>query len=412
MKIIYLHQYFKFPNESGGTRSFDLATGFINHGYKIEVLALTSNTLFKNNKRWNKIEKKGLVVHYIFLPYDNKMNFFKRALVFFQFLYFSTLKLLSLDGDLVIATSTPLTVGIPSLIKKWLHKTPYIFEIRDVWPEAVIAIGAIKNKILQKLLFFLEHLIYKNAEALVPLSTDMQKSIISRYPKLIRKQIIVIENISEINRFQNTYNKNISMVEKIIGYKPRFTILYAGTFGFVNGINYVLEFAEKLFYVDPSIIFILIGEGIEKQKLIDQALERRILNKNVYILDSIPKNNLPQLYFESDMGSSFVIPIKELWSNSANKFFDTLAAGKPILINYGGWQKEIIHKENIGYTMPIHITSRDVKKFFEYTQNKSLIAKQKENALNIATNCFATDIALKKYNKIVKDILKIKSENT
>ena len=158
------------------------------------------------------------------------------------------------------------------MIKKWLHKTPYIFEIRDVWPEAVIAIGAIKNKILQKLLFFLEHLIYKNAEALVPLSTDMQKSIISRYPKLIRKQIIVIENISEINRFQNTYNKNISMVEKIIGYKPRFTILYAGTFGFVNGINYVLEFAEKLFYIDPSIIFILIGEGIEKQKLIDQAL--------------------------------------------------------------------------------------------------------------------------------------------
>ena len=104
--------------------------------------------------------------------------------------------------------------------------------------------------------------------------------------------------------------------------------------------------------------------------------------------------------------------LEELWSNSANKFFDTLAAGKPILINYGGWQKEIIHKENIGYTMPIHITSRDVKKFYKYTQNKSLIAKQKENALNIATNCFATDIALKKYNKIVKDILKIKSENT
>ena len=74
---------------------------------------------------------------------------------FIKFLWFSILKILSIKGDLVLATSTPLTIGIPALIKKWIQKTPFIFETRDVWPEAVIAIGAINNTIIKKVLYFL-----------------------------------------------------------------------------------------------------------------------------------------------------------------------------------------------------------------------------------------------------------------
>ena len=132
MKIIYLHQYFKFPNESGGTRSYDLATGFLDLGHKVEVVALTSDNSLKKDGRWSQIKKDGLVLHLIFIPYKNDMNYIKRSSVFIKFLWFSTLKLLTIKGDVVIATSTPLTVGIPALIKKWIHKTPYIFETRDV----------------------------------------------------------------------------------------------------------------------------------------------------------------------------------------------------------------------------------------------------------------------------------------
>ena len=261
MKIVYLHQYFKFPSESGGTRSFDLATGFLCLGHQVEMLTSTSDEYYKTAERWSKIEKNGLVIHYIYLPYRNNMGYLQRSIVFFQFLWFATSKLLSLKADLVLASSTPLTIGIPALIKKWIHKTPFIFETRDIWPEVVIAIGAVNNKILQKILYFLEHLIYKNAAALVPLSVDMKKSIISRYPKLLKKPIVIIENISEINRFQSGYNKKITVLKEKIGFQPRFTILYAGTFGRVNGIDYVIELANKLLHLDPTIIFILIGNG-------------------------------------------------------------------------------------------------------------------------------------------------------
>ena len=403
--IIYLHQYFKFPSESGGTRSFDLSMEFINEGYQVEMVTSTSNEKYNTSSRWVQVERKGLIVHYIYLPYGNHLSYFQRSIVFFQFLWFSTIKLLSLNGDIVLATSTPLTIGIPSLFKKCIHKTPFIFEARDVWPEAVIAIGALSNKILQKILYMLEHIIYKNAAAIVPLSVDMKHSIVSRYPKLRGKPIVVIENISEVNRFQNGYCKNTSILREKLGIIPHFTILYAGTFGRVNGIDYVLTLAEKLLPIDSSIVFVLIGEGAAKESIIQKAQKKEILNKNVFILNSVSKAELPQLYFECSMGSSFVIPIKELWANSANKFFDTLAAEKPILINYEGWQKKVINKSNIGYVLPDILDVDTIRKFSDYTKNNNLQKSQSENSLKLATSDYSLDVAVAKYLKIFQIIM-------
>jgi glycosyltransferase involved in cell wall biosynthesis len=157
--------------------------------------------------------------------------------------------------------------------------------------------------------------------------------------------------------------------------------------------------------INPEIIFVLVGEGIEKKSIIMESKDKKVLNKNVYILDSVSKSDLSQLYFECDMGSSFVINVKELWANSANKYFDTLASGKPILINHEGWQKDEINQENIGYVLPAQIDDDDVKKFSNYCKNSLLIANQGENALNIAKMKYATDTAVKKYNKIFNDLL-------
>ena len=266
MKIIYLHQYFKFPHESGGTRSYDLAKGFINLGHKVEMITSTSDLKYFSKDRWCKFEKNELIIHYLYLHYDNNLNFYQRIIVFLKFLWFSSFKLFSLKGDIIISSSTPLTIGIPSLLNKWIYKTPFIFETRDLWPEAAIAIGAIKNKLLKKILYSIESLIYKNANAIVPLSRDMREKIVTKYPNLKKIPIEVIENISDLNRFQNRYNKKISLIEEKIGYKPRFTILYAGTFGLVNGIDYVINFAKKLIDMDPSIIFVIDWRGVSEKK--------------------------------------------------------------------------------------------------------------------------------------------------
>ncbi|RKR07182.1 glycosyltransferase involved in cell wall biosynthesis [Maribacter vaceletii] len=406
MKIIYLHQYFSTPKVSGGTRSYDLAKKYIEQGHEVEFI--TSSIGFKETfeKKWTFLEIENITFHVLNTPSaDNAAPYIKRIIVFLQFLWSASFKILKLKGDIVISTSTPLTIGIPALIKKWIHKTPYIFEVRDVWPEAVIAIGAIKNKIAQHFLYLLEAKIYNNASAIVPLSIDMKNSITTRFPHL-RCPIITIENISELTRFKEGYHTDISVIKENIGFVPRFSILYAGTFGKVNGLSYVINIAEKIIQKDPSIVFILLGRGSEKEALIKKATEKNVLNKNVFILKSVPKSSLPQWYYECQMGSSFVIPIKELWANSANKFFDSLAAGRPVLINHKGWQEEVLTKKESGYILPYNledINDTNIDKFIAFTNNKEYQHHQKENAIKLA-ELFSLQNASSKYLSILQNI--------
>lgn len=403
MKLVYLHQYFIFPHQPGGTRSYDLAMKFIAKGIEVEIVTSTSDVQYKLGKRWSTIRKDGLVVHYIYLPYSNNLSYFKRTIVFMKFLFFSIIKLLSLNADVVLATSTPLTVGIPALINKSFRKVPFVFEVRDVWPEAVIAIGAVKNKFVKRTLYSLERALYHAAAAIVPLSIDMKKSILLRYPALATKPIIVIENIAEVNRFQDGVEK--VDLKELMGKEPRFTVLYAGTFGKVNDLGYVLSLASKTLEVDPSIVYLLIGNGSEKNDILADAEKLGLLHRNVFILEPINKAELPRWYAAVDMGSSFVTDIPELWANSANKFFDTLAAGKPILINHEGWQANKIREEGIGYILPSKIDRKGIIDFVKYTNDQSHIDKQAEKALVVARECFALEIASEKYLEVFKKVL-------
>lgn len=406
MKILYLHQYFTFPSSPGSTRSYEVAKKFVESGHEVEVITLGGKFSTDTKSRWSTFEKENIVFHVLNnLDYDSTMSKIQRMVVFVKFFWFTTFKLLNLKGDVVLATSTPLTIGIPALFKKWLHKTPFIFEVRDVWPEAVIAIGAIKNIFFQKLLIGLESLIYKNADTLVPLSTDMEESILKRF-KHLKEPVVVIENISELGRFDKRVDPNRTLLKDKLGFKPRFSILYAGAFGKVNGLHYIVELAVKLLPLDPTIVFVLMGGGPEKEKITQLAKEKQVLSKNLFIIEPVTKNELPQMYYETQMGSSFVIPIKELWANSANKFFDSLAAKRPVLINYEGWQKHRLLKHDAGFILPHDLGSIDkiiLEQFVAYTNDTEKIAQQQKNAFELAKK-FSLEEASRKYNEILINI--------
>lgn len=402
MKIILIHQYFNVPSSGGSTRPYDLAKKFLENGYEVTVVTSGNNFSEKLNGRWANLNVDNIDVHVLNMElYSSAMSATGRIRVFLTFVWYTCFKLLKLKGDIVIASSTPLTIGIPALVKKWVQKTPFIFEARDMWPENVVAIGAIKNKFLVKAMYFLESLIYKNANALVPLSTDMKHSVVTRYNKL-KYPIEVIENISELNRFQNGYDPNISVLEKELGFKPRFSILYAGTYGKVNGLSYAIELAAKLLPIDPTIAFILVGGGPEEDQIRELAKEREVLGKNVHMLNPVSKNQLAQYYYEVQMGSSFVIAIEELWANSANKFFDSLAASRPMLINHEGWQKKVLLDNDAGYILSHNleeINEADLTDFVSYTKDDEKQKRQMQNAFQLAHK-YSLEAATEKYIKL------------
>ncbi len=395
MKLLYIVQYFYFPEESSGTRPYDLATSFAKKG--VDVTVLTSDSCGKTTKKWSLIERDGIKVYRLNNPYNNYMGFYQRIQSFCKFFIQASLKQRKFDYDLMLASSTPLTNGIPALVAHAFRNKPYVFEVRDVWPGVPIAMGYFKNKLIQMFLYGFEKRIYKKASTIVPLSIGMDNDIKERYPN---DKSVVIPNISELNRF--------SHIEKTvdIGFPAdKRILLYAGTFGNVNGLSYVVKLAEKTWPIDQNICYYLIGDGKEKIENIKEAEERGVLNKNVFFFDPVRKNDLPYIYSKCTVGSSFVINRSALWNNSANKFFDTLAAKKPIVINHEGWQADIIRQNNIGYVLPLVVDEHSAKEFVDYINNLELLEEQGENAYRVAKENFSLEVAVAKYMKIFESII-------
>ncbi|WP_282918421.1 glycosyltransferase family 4 protein [Porphyromonas macacae] len=395
MKLLYICQHFAFPHQPNGTRAYDLSTSFLKKGIDVTIIT-TNNSIpeLKGNKGWGYIEIDGLKIHALNCPYAQTMNFKQRIVSFFKFLIQASRKSLSIKADLVLATSTPLTVGIPALVKKFFCGTPFIFEVRDVWPEVPIKMGILRNKSFNWLLKKLEKCIYKKSSAIVPLSVGMKKNILSRI-SLTDKKIVIIPNISEVNRFA----KVLDNPEQLFPFDTagKKIVLYCGTMGMVNGIDYLVDLAEETQALDSSIVYCIFGEGKELRNILKKAKEKKILEKTFFYGGKVAKDKLPSLYSLATVGSSFVIDIPVLWDNSANKFFDTLAAGKPILINHGGWQADIIKENKCGYVLSPQITSKEAKEFVQFMQNKDLIKYCGEQAYKLAIERYTLPIAVGKY---------------
>lgn len=395
MKLLYIAQYFSLPENSGGTRAYDLASSFIKKG--VDVTVITSYGGEVDDPLWKYLERDGIKIHKMNCPYSNTMNFMQRMKAFTNFMRGAAKKAQSIDCDLVLATSTPLSIGYPALVMHRKKHKPYVFEVRDVWPGVPIAMGYFKNKLAQKVLYAFEKRIYKKAAAIVPLSTGMDKNIKQRYPN---DKSVVIPNISEINRFSDTTKTvdiNIPEGKKVL--------LYAGTFGNVNGVGYIIDMAAQTLKYNPDVWYYLVGNGKEKEDNIKQAEALDVLNKNVFVFDPVKKTDLSYLYSIATVGSSFVIDLPALWDNSANKFFDTLAAHRPMVINHEGWQADTIRKYNCGYVLPPKVSEEAAKAFVDYMTNDTLLKEQGENAFKLAKEQFSLEIAVDKYmgifNKIV-----------
>jgi glycosyltransferase involved in cell wall biosynthesis len=268
--------------------------------------------------------------------------------------------------------------------------------VRDVWPEGPIQQGYIKNKLSIRVLRWFERFIYEKSSYVVALSIGMKRDILSRVDL---KNIEVIPNISEIERFKD-FTKKVNIG---VDFSDKKVVLYAGTLGPVNNLMYVAKLAVRLIEIEPKIIFLIVGDGKEKESIVKYCTEHQILNRNVFFHNPVNKEQLPFLYSQITMGSSFVWDYKIKWDNSANKFFDTLAAGRPILINYQGWQAEVIKKNNCGYVLPYYFDDDDVRAFADYLLDEKRVFDTGENARIVAED-YSLKSAVEKYIRVFQKL--------
>src|SRR5690606_33152003 len=177
MRIIYLHQYFNTLDMPGGTRSYEMARKLVAAGHEVHMV-----TSWRNDDGrpagWFQTDEAGIRVHWLPVPYSNHMSYLQRVLAFFRFAFLSLGKAKELNGDVVFATSTPLTIALPAVLAARSKKIPLVFVVRDLWPELPVAMVALRNPMLKWLATRLEKWAYYNSEAIIALSPGMKQGVI------------------------------------------------------------------------------------------------------------------------------------------------------------------------------------------------------------------------------------------
>ncbi len=351
MNVLYFHQHFSTPSGSTGIRSYAMAQQLLKHGHNVTMVCGSyqgGNTglagKFKRGKREGNVH--GIRVIEFNLAYSNHDSFIKRTGLFISFALRSISLALTQQYDVLFATTTPLTAGIPGIAARWLRGKPFVFEVRDLWPELPKAMGVITNPIILKLMAVLEWASYRSAHRLIGLSPGIVDGIARL--GVNRENIIMIPNGCDLEIFSNKSQpwrpKEVAPTDLMV--------VFTGTHGIANGLDAVLESAAVLKQRKRNDIkIVLIGQGKLKP-----ALQARVTQEgldNVIFHDAVNKTKLAGLMASTNIGLQILANVQAFYyGTSPNKFFDYIAAGLPVLNNYPGWLAELIQTHQCGFAVP------------------------------------------------------------
>ncbi|MEW5818661.1 MAG: glycosyltransferase family 4 protein [Cyanobacteriota bacterium] len=402
--VLILYQTFAIPSGSAMIRTYEVAKNLVKKGYKVTVITGTSPRTGIQTS--NKVERRnidGINVIILDIEYSNKMRIRKRYIQYFRFA-FEAIKhgLKEKDIDLVYAVSAPITIGIPGYVISKFKKAIYVFEAADLWPDVPIAMKTLKNKTIIKLAYWLEHFTYRKADRIIALVTGIKDRIIEK--GFDKNKIDVVPTFADLELFTNgeddyCYRNNLNIPDN------QFICTYVGALSFMNDFIQVLRCAKILkekFVKDIS--FLVIGQGIEKDNLIKFKEEHNL--DNVIFHDPIPKKDLPKILAASDLGLVIFQNLKVLTDTAcSNKYFDYMAAGRPLLLNFGGWQTELIETSIAGIGTEPNNPEDMANKIINLKNNPELIKQMKINSRKLAEVEFNKEKILNEIERIFNKLI-------
>lgn len=392
MHILYIHQYFKTPEEGGAIRSYYLAKGMADAGHRVTLITT------HNEPKYKKTFVDGIHVYYLPVAYKQSFGFLARLWAFIKFVVLVCYQASSFrKADLCYATSTPLTVGLIGWYLKLRYSIPYYFEVRDLWPEAPVQMQIINNRFLQKMLCFLEKSIYKRAQAIIALSPGIADHIKQIVPQ---KLIYVLPNISDCQFFRKS-EKNPYHEEQFDA-TDKFVVTYFGSIGKVNHLEYMLQAAEASQHILPDVLFIIAGDGSEKASIEQLAAEKQL--GNIRFVPFQNKYGLLSIINITDASYICFADKPVLETSSPNKFFDALAAGKACITTTKGWLTSLVEENQCGLYIDPAKPDAFVEQLAPLINDRQLLEMYKNNARSLAERQFDK-------NKQVENLLAVIDPN-
>lgn len=404
MRVLYFHQHFTTPDGSGGTRSYEMARALIARGHQVTMVC-GSPSFAKvdvpeiRGKGYHRGIIDGIDVIVLPLPYSNKDSIAKRTLLFTRFALRSVGLALREPYDLLFATSTPITAGVPGTVMKLLgRRKPFVFEVRDLWPELPRALG-MRNPILLGGMSILEWLSYRCADAAVGLAPGIVESIRGRSKPGL--PISMIPNGCDLDLF----NPGLKGTFRIPGTTPGdFIAGFTGAHGIANGLDAVLDAAAELkLRGREEIKLLFVGDGKVKDALKDRANREGLTN--CLFMDPINKRDVAKLTASLDCGLMILANVPAFYyGTSPNKFFDYLSSGIPVINNYPGWLADLIRKHGCGVVAEAGNAASMADGLCAMADNRRRCQDMGKNGRALAESEFRRDLLTAKLTNLLESV--------
>jgi glycosyltransferase involved in cell wall biosynthesis len=350
MHILLIHQAFAAIDEPGGTRHHELARFLVGNGHRVTVIAspvsyLTGGSTHTQNAEIStaNIEENITILRAHTYQALHK-SFIHRVFAFFSFMITSFfLGLRVRNVDLVWGTSPPIFQGWTAWMLARLKGAPFLFEVRDLWPEFAIAVGVLKNPTLIKMSLWLEKFLYRHADKVVVNSPGFLDHVTIRGARTVE----LIPNGADPEMFTPT-DMGVSF-RRAHHLEESFVVMYAGAHGLSNDLGVVLAAADIL-RAKPEVKIIFLGDGKEKTSLVKQA-ELMGLSNVVFLLP-VPKSEMPDSLAGANACIAILKPLDAYKTTYPNKVFDYMAAARPVVLAIDGVIREVVESAGCGIFVP------------------------------------------------------------
>ena len=345
MHVLLIHQAFVTTGEAGGTRHIEFARRLAERGHRVTIITspvsyLSGESSLTGHFLWKKEQwAENIEIRYCWTSSGMHKGFVPRLLAFFSFMFSSFFCALNVKhADLIWGTSPNLFQAWTAWLSARLKRKPFLLEIRDLWPEFAVAMGALTNPLLIRMSQWLERFLYNHADRIIvnsPGFIPYIRDICGKTPDLV-------PNGADEEMFAGADG---TAFREQYGLKDDFVVMYSGAHGPANDLETVLNAADML-RDEAGIRFIFVGSGKDKTRLEALSAERGL--GNVLFVPPVPKDQIASVMAAEDAGLAILKKLDMFKTTYPNKVFDIMACGDPVICQIDGVIRDVVEENRAG----------------------------------------------------------------
>lgn len=402
MRILFLSHYFPPEVNAPATRTYEHCRQWVKDGHNVTVVTCAPNhpqgRVYEGyrNRFYQRETIDGINVVRVWTFVTANEGFFKRTLNYISYMCSAVvLSLLLPKADIVLSTSPQFFNGLAGYFVSKMRRIPWVLEIRDLWPESIVAVGAIKSQAVIKMLERIERFAYRNADHIVPVTDSFKAYMLGK--GIEAGKITVVKNGVDLAQYRPV--DGASALAEELGLTGKFVVSYFGTHGMAHHLETILGAARRLSHT-PNIVFLMVGDGAERQVLV--RMRDTMGLKNVMMLDQQPKVRMREFWALSDV-SLVLLKKSDLFKTVIpSKIFESLAMAKPIVLGVEGESADLLQAAQAGLCIEPEDADQLVARVLELSRDTQLCLRLGRNGRRFVMEQFDRIVLARKLASVIE----------